>query len=59
VDHEDLLSSSVPMEAAGLELLVLDLPTLIEVKTDAGRAKDRAMLPTLIALLRETEDRAG
>jgi hypothetical protein len=50
--YDDLLPHSVKLEASGLELRVLDLPTLIEVKTAAGRAKDRAMLPTLIALLR-------
>jgi hypothetical protein len=36
---------------------VLDLPTLIEVKTGAGRAKDRLVLPLLLALLRERERR--
>lgn len=30
---------------------VLDLPTLIAVKRDAGRAKDRIVLPALLALL--------
>lgn len=56
--YDDLLPDTVRIEASGIELRVLDLPTLIEVKTDAGRAKDRAMLPTLIALLREREGEA-
>jgi hypothetical protein len=54
--YEDLLPHSVRIEAPGLDLRVLDLPTLIEVKTQAGRAKDRTMLPTLIALLRTREE---
>jgi hypothetical protein len=32
---------------------VLDLPTLIEVKARTGRARDRAVLPVLIATLEE------
>jgi hypothetical protein len=36
-----------------LTLRVLDLPTLIRAKTKAGRAKDRMMLPILIATLEE------
>lgn len=34
-------------------LRVLDLPTLIAVKTKAGRPKDRVVLPILIATLQE------
>jgi hypothetical protein len=34
---------------------VLDLPTLIEVKLKTGRAKDRAVVPILIATLKEQE----
>jgi hypothetical protein len=34
---------------------VVDLPTLIEIKTTAGRAKDRIVVPMLLALLRERE----
>lgn len=39
----------------GRELRVLDLPTLIAVKTKAGRAKDRIVLPILIATLEERD----
>ena len=39
----------------GRQLRVLDLPTLIRVKTKAGRPKDRVMLPVLIATLQERE----
>jgi len=34
----------------GAQFVVVDLPTLIELKTRTGRAKDRLMLPVLIAL---------
>lgn len=30
---------------------VVDLETLIEIKTEAGRAKDRLIVPVLLALL--------
>jgi hypothetical protein len=33
----------------------LDLPTLIAVKTKAGRPKDRLVLPVLIATFEERE----
>jgi hypothetical protein len=39
----------------GLVLRVLDLPTLIEVKAAANRAKDRLVLPLLLALLAEQQ----
>ena len=40
-------------------LHVIDLPTLISVKTHAGRAKDRLMLPLLVATLEESGKRGG
>ena len=42
----------------GLVLRVLDLPTLIEVKAAANRAKDRLVLPLLLALLAEQQGAA-
>lgn len=36
-------------------VLVVDLPTLIEIKAGTGRAKDRIMVPILLAVLRERE----
>ncbi|MCB9585041.1 MAG: hypothetical protein H6718_06560 [Polyangiaceae bacterium] len=38
------------------DLLVLDLATLIEVKTKAGRPKDRIVVPVLLELLRREEE---
>ncbi len=34
---------------------VLDLPTLLEVKSSTGRAKDRVVLPILLALVEREE----
>jgi hypothetical protein len=38
----------------GLVVHVIDLPTLIELKEQAGRPKDLAVLPVLRATLAET-----
>jgi hypothetical protein len=51
--YEELLPHTETVDAGDLDLKVLDLPTLVEVKSQAGRAKDRAVLPLLLALLRE------
>lgn len=37
---------------------VVDLETLIEIKTEAGRAKDRLVVPILLALLSESNEAA-
>ena len=42
----------------GLVLRVIDLPTLIELKEKAGRPKDLAVLPVLLATLVETQRRS-
>ena len=55
---EELLAHSAVIDDEGLVLRVLDLPTLIEVKTAANRAKDRLVLPVLLALL-EAQQRAA
>lgn len=51
--YEELLSHSESVVDEGRALRVLDLPTLIAVKTKVGRAKDRMMLPILVATLEE------
>ena len=53
--YEELLEVSEWVTDGDLKLRVLDLRTLIEVKIEAGRAKDRLVLPVLIALLRRLE----
>jgi hypothetical protein len=50
---DDLLSHTEAVADEELRFRVLDLPTLIEVKTAAARAKDRLVLPILLALLEQ------
>ncbi|HEY4176198.1 MAG TPA: hypothetical protein VGM90_05185 [Kofleriaceae bacterium] len=52
---EELLVNSQSVTDEGRVLRVLDLPTLISVKTKAGRPKDRVVLPILIATLEERD----
>lgn len=53
--YEELAPRSVPIDADDLHLRVIDLPTLIEIKSSTGRARDRLIVPILLALLRERE----
>jgi hypothetical protein len=53
--YDELLAHSELLVDEGRQLRVLDLPTLIRVKTKAGRPKDRVMLSVLIATLQERE----
>jgi len=48
--YEELFEHSEVLEDEGLELRVLDLPSLIQVKASTGRAKDRLAVPVLLAL---------
>jgi hypothetical protein len=50
---EELLSHSDSFADEGAEFRVMDLSTLIDIKTKTGRAKDRLMLPVLVALAEE------
>src|SRR3954466_2514256 len=54
---DELLAHSQSVVDEGRLLRVLDLPTLISVKTKAGRPKDRLVLPILIATLEERDKR--
>jgi len=56
---EELVSHSESIKDEGAEFLVVDLPTLIELKTKTGRAKDRLMLPVLVALAEQLDDSKG
>jgi hypothetical protein len=51
--YDELLPRSIVVEDGSISLRVLDLPTLIEVKTKAGRPKDKVALPLLLATLDE------
>jgi hypothetical protein len=53
--YEDLLPSSVAVDAFGLKLRILDLPSLIRVKRAAGRPKDLEAIAELEALREEIE----
>ena len=52
-DYENLLPDTIMLESDGVTVRVLGLPRLIDVKARAGRAKDRAVLPVLMATLEE------
>jgi hypothetical protein len=53
--YEDLLARAPALQVqAGLNVHVLDLPTLISLKEKAARPKDLAALPVLRATLAET-----
>jgi hypothetical protein len=52
-DYEELVGHTELLTDGVREIRVLDLPTLIEVKSAAGRGKDRLVLPLLLALLDE------
>ena len=53
--YEELLPRTILVEDGSLSLRVLDLPTLIEVKTKAARPKDKIALPLLLATLEERD----
>jgi hypothetical protein len=57
--YDELLEHSEVLTEGDLSFRVLDLPTLIAVKIKTGRAKDRAVLPVLVATLREKEQGSG
>jgi predicted nucleotidyltransferase len=52
---EELVSHSESFTDEGAEFRVIDLSTLIDIKNKTGRAKDRLMLPVLVALAEELE----
>ena len=50
--YEDLVDRAPPMQVGdGMSVRVIDLPTLIELKQQAARPKDLAVLPVLRATL--------
>ncbi len=54
-DYDWLLEHSEVMPIGDAPVRVVDLPTLIELKTKAGRPKDRLTVPILVATLEERE----
>jgi predicted nucleotidyltransferase len=55
--YDDLLANTALVGDETLQIRVLDLATLIEIKAGAGRAKDRLLLPVLLALQDEISER--
>jgi len=53
--YDELLEHSFIVVDEGRPIRILDLPTLIQIKTRAGRPKDKLVLPILIATLEERE----
>ena len=51
--YEELVSHTDVLEDGTVRIRVLDLPTLIEVKADIGRDKDRLVLPILLAIMQK------
>ena len=54
--YAELVGHTDVVELSGLALRVLDLPTLIEIKASTGRAKDRLVVPVLLALAQQRQD---
>jgi hypothetical protein len=50
--YEELLPHTEVFEDERRRIRVIDLATLIEIKTGTGRARDKLSLPVLLALLR-------
>jgi hypothetical protein len=53
-DYAELLEDTLALDVADMVVRVLSLERLIEVKTEAGREKDLAVLPLLRATLART-----
>ena len=49
--YDELLPHSMVMDLSGQSLRLLDIPTLIEVKSAAGRTKDILVVAELLALM--------
>ncbi len=54
--YEELLPHTDQITDGSIALRVLDLPTLISVKLKTGRAKDRMVVPVLVATLQERSE---
>jgi hypothetical protein len=54
-DYDELLEHTIEVTDGDVTLRVIDLPTLIEAKTRAGRPKDRLALPILLRLAQESD----
>jgi hypothetical protein len=57
--YDELLQHSEVVTDGQIRIRVIDLPTLIEIKSTTGRSKDKLIVPILLALLAERTSRAG
>ncbi len=55
--YDELSEHMLTLDDGSGPLQVIDLETLIEIKADAGRAKDKMVVPVLMRLLEETRRR--
>ncbi|MDF1564456.1 MAG: hypothetical protein P1V51_15535 [Deltaproteobacteria bacterium] len=51
----EVMEATVVLEDGERRIRVIDLPTLLEIKSSTGRTKDRLVVPLLLALLEERE----
>lgn len=57
--YAELLATADTLDFEGRALRVIDLQTLIEIKSKTGRAKDRLMVPILLELARRRAEGSG
>src|SRR5689334_2092441 len=56
--YEELLPHGEVMRDEDIEVRVVDLPTLIDIKSKVGRAKDKLVVAELIVILEEQHRQA-
>lgn len=54
--YEELLATAETVNFDGRSLRLIDLQTLIEIKSRTGRAKDRIVVPVLLELARQRSE---
>lgn len=57
--YAELLAKAETVDFDGRSLHIIDLQTLIEIKSGTGRAKDRLVVPILLALARQRAEGRG
>jgi predicted nucleotidyltransferase len=55
--YDDLVATAEAIDLDGRELRVVDLDTLIQIKSSTGRAKDRLVVPILLAIAKARDTR--
>lgn len=58
-DYAELLATADTVDFDGRPLRIIDLQTLIAVKSSTGRAKDRLVVPVLLELARRRASESG